>query len=493
MSDYEYHGIRLVQQPGAPPFYLTSAPAVELLEWCDVPRAKGDYMAGYQRVLDEKRVADLAEYLRLSPSNIIPGAVIIAIDADYVSVAETADQLFSLSIKEDTRSFEEKLQELWGEFTTRLGNEELTSAQVSFSVPDTGAEPDVSDGEALVESVDAVEATDEEFDDEDADEASYPTSYLASLTQELTEAVTDWSRLSPARQQAIQSYIDGVSKPGFIIDGQHRVFGAKDVSECDVRLPVVLLPALAFSEQVFQFYVLNSKARPLKPTELRRIISTSLTNAEIDNLYLRFKAAGIEAEEARWTLKMNTDPCSPFRSRIDFGYGEPGAVIPENVADQVVRAFMKMPKGRYRQLMSPLGERWVDPDKRLEIFFWLWNAIKDVYADAWKSAEIQADEGKKHQLFMKVSLLTLQSFLLSRFVTALPYRNPNDDPPLSSQEEVAKIVKSTLTNLPAEFFEREWKMKQIDTSEGRRQLALFMEGVWNNQGKLHGNLALFRG
>ena len=70
---------------------------------------------------------------------------------------------------------------------------------------------------------------------------------------------------------------------------------------------------------------------------MRRIVSTSLTNAEIADLYDRFKAAGVEAEEARWTLVLNTRPMSPFQGRIDFGYGEPGAIIPENVADQVVR------------------------------------------------------------------------------------------------------------------------------------------------------------
>jgi hypothetical protein len=55
------------------------------------------------------------------------------------------------------------------------------------------------------------------------------------------------------------------------------------------------------------------------------------------------------------------------------------------------------------------------------------------------------------------------------------------------------MVGSTLTNLPAEFFEREWRLKQIDTSEGRKQLLGFMDQVWNNQGKVHGNMTLYRG
>lgn len=512
---------------------MTSAPAAELLEWCDVPRAKGNYMAGYQRVLDNKRTADLATYLRLSPNNILPGAVIVAVDSDYVEITEVGDGLFEITVAEDDRDFETKLQELWGGFSTRLADEELTSAGIPFSAgTEAETNTDLAVGGSSEDSVDeshvALAATDEssnlrgeqsdvlpgetveafepieqgfdeepddtEDEDEDEDEgAPFPSSYLASLTQELTVAVKDWGAIPPERQEAITAFIEGVSKPGLIIDGQHRVFGAKDVSEHDVALPVVLLPGLDFAEQVFEFYVLNSKARPLKPTELRRIVSTSLTNREIDGLYDRFKAAGIEAEEARWTLELNTRPESPFRGRIDFGYGEAGAVIPENVADQVVRAFMKMPRRRYRQLINPLKDRWTDPKQRLEIFFWFWSAIKSEYADLWAEAEAQADKGEKPQLFMKVALLTLQTFVLDRFVTALPFRNDTDDPPLKTEEEVQKMVKSTLTNLPEEFFRKEWKMKQIDTSEGRRSLYGFMEFVWNNQGKVHGNLALFRG
>ena len=228
-------------------------------------------MAGYQRTLNPKRVLDAAEYLRLSPSNIMPGAVIIAVDEDYVSISGISSNLFSLKIVEDHRTFEEKLQELWGSFTSRLSNEELSSAGISYSTPSADdKEPllttDINELSATSSGMldEAIDNGMEENDEDD--EASYPTSYLASLANELTRAITDWDSLAADRQGAIRNYIEGVSKPGLIIDGQHRVFGAKDVSYHDVRLPVVLLPALAFSEQVFQFYVLNSKAKPLKPT-----------------------------------------------------------------------------------------------------------------------------------------------------------------------------------------------------------------------------------
>ena len=443
---------------------------------------KAKFMAGYQRPLNDRRVEDLADYIRRSPANLIPGAVIVAVDEDYVTVVEQAPGLYNLQIRGDDRDFQQQLEELFGAFSTRLSEEELNSAEVVVATP--GARAPSEDGES---------AEEEEEEEEEVEESEYPISYLAQVAKELQAALLDWSAVPTERQETIEDYISSVAKPGLIIDGQHRVFGAKNVSDHDVYLPLVILPGLAFAEQVFQFYVLNSKATALKPTELRRIVSTSLTNEEIEGLYERFRAAGIEASEARWTLTMNQSPASPFRGLIDFGFGTKGAVVPENVADQVVRGFMKMPQAKYKQLTAPLGEQWTNPDKRLEVFFWFWGAVKGYYKDLWEEAEQRAAEGVKHQLFMKAALLTLQSFLLKRFVTALPYRGQGEPPPLSSKDEVARMVASTLTNLPAEFFEKEWKMKQIDTAEGRKALEGFMDAVWDGQGKVHGNLGLYSG
>src|SRR5262245_52054547 len=83
---FEYEGVRVEQQPGAPVFYLISVKADDLLAWADVPRAKGDYMAGYQRLLNADRTSSVTDYLEKSENNIIPSAVIVAVDEDYVEV-----------------------------------------------------------------------------------------------------------------------------------------------------------------------------------------------------------------------------------------------------------------------------------------------------------------------------------------------------------------------------------------------------------------------
>ena len=438
MPTKRYQAIEVRQQPIAPAMYMISAAARELLDWCDVPRTKENYMAGYQRVLTSTRVTDISAYLRESPNNTLPGAIIVAADAEDVSIQKEGAAVF-IEVRDDTRDFKTKLEELFGGFTTRLSSEELSSADIEFS----------SENET------------EEYDDD----SEYPISYLALLAKELQDALIAWENISPERREAIKDYINGVSKPGLIIDRQ----------------------------QVFQFYVLNSKAKPLSPTELRRIVSTSLTNFEIEDLYKRFRKTGLDAEEARWTYEMNTSPHSVFRGLINFGFSKPGEIIPENVADQLVRSFMKMPRKRYASLMDPVSERWNEPDERLRIFFDFWKAVKTVYADAWGEAVAAAKEQKEQkQIFKKVALITLQRFLLDRFTTALPYRSRAASPPFMDEETTKEMVISTLENLPSKFFMLEWKMKQMDTSAGREILYDEMSKAWGGQGRNIGHLKLFR-
>ena len=190
---------------------------------------------------------------------------------------------------------------------------------------------------------------------------------------------------------------------------------------------------------------------------------------------------------------MNTSPDSVFKDLIDFGLGANGAIIPENVADQLVRGFMKMPQNRYKSLTENLSDRWTDTANRLAIFFDFWRAISDEYSDVWTEAESSAKKGEQHQMFMKVALITLQRFLLDRFVTALPYRSKGAQPPFSSRETIKEMIVSTLENLPSKFFSQEWKVKQMDTTNGRELLYDEMGKTWDNAGRNIGNQKLFRG
>src|SRR6185295_6520870 len=104
-SGHNYAALIVQQQPGAPVMYLTVASAADLLTWCDVPRGRGDYMAGYQRPLEARRTNSITSYLEQSPLNVVPGAIVVAVDSDYFT-ARSEGSIVHLSIREDQRSFD---------------------------------------------------------------------------------------------------------------------------------------------------------------------------------------------------------------------------------------------------------------------------------------------------------------------------------------------------------------------------------------------------
>lgn len=459
---FSYPAVEIRQQSGSPPMYVLGVAADELLEWADVPSAKADYMAGYQRVYNKDRAKSITDFLKLSPKNIIPGAIIVTVDSSNISTNVDAAGNSVLEVRVSRRPFVESLERVYQNFYDRLSE---------------------SEREILLSKEESSEQEESESDD-----AGSPESYLASLALELKKALENFDGLPEPRKAAIKSYIESVSKPGLIIDGQHRVFGAKDVAREPVNLPIVLLPGLDFSEQVFHFYILNNKAKPLTPTELRRTISTSLTNDEIDRLWERFEDAGVDPEATRWTHKINSDPASPFLGLIDFGLGGEG-FLKENVAFQVVSKFVKM-KPKYKILHKGVAAFDREDDGRLEYFYVFWNAIKLRYSDLW-SEGVAAGGG---QLFQKATLLVLQEYILDNLAQFTTMRSQMGDgvSPFKDLEDLDKAVQGCLSFLPPEFFGNEWQVKQVDTTEGHKFLRSQIELAIQNQGKFLGNQQLFK-
>jgi hypothetical protein len=465
-KSFSYRAIRVVQRPGATPFYLLSAPAQQILQWADVPRKKAQYMAGYQRELDDRHER-ITKYIEQSPLNVIPGAVIVALEESALKVEDDKAGGITITITHRERDVRSLIQDVYEQFLKRLSESEKASIS---QMP--------------------AEVSESELEEEGENDESIPQSYIAQLAAELRVAKDSNSTLPPERRAAVEDFVKGVSKPGLILDGQHRVFGAKDVLDFDVELPIVLMPGLPFAEQVFHFYVLNNKARPLRPTELRSTVSTSLTNKEIDELHARLRTSGVKAEEARWTYDMNNNAHSPFKGLIDFGLRDDVGFIPENVAYQVVSAFMKPPKN-YKLLIKDVTP-WEESDGvyKMSLFFAFWKAIATTYPKAW--ADGQKKDGNR-QIFYKASMLCLQEYLLETMVKAMPSRlQKKQGSPFNDPKELESEVRSNLYFLSEEFFTREWTETGLDTPERRRFLKGQIEEAISRQSQKLGSMALFK-
>lgn len=467
---FTYKAIEVIQTPTARPFYLLQDSAEKLLEWCDVPRKKEEFMAGYQRALDERH-RHITDFFTVDQSkgnngdNIIPSSIIIAARNENFSVKSRGENgAVEIEITIDSKDEQTNFNEVLSSLKQRLSQEELDSLSLEQIRED-------SLGDELEEEVEMP-----------------PESYLAQIVKLLEQTRGDLNNLDEELRGVVKDFISGVSKPGLILDGQHRVWGAKNVSDFPVHLPVVLLPGLSFSEQVFHFYVLNNKARPLNKTELRTIISTSLSKKEIEQLYDRFAQVGVTAEETEWTFRMNNDASSPFNSLIDLKLGPKNYPIAENVAYQLVSKFMK-PGKKYKQLFVDVPDWDQNNDYKLKLFFELWGTIKRLYPTAWEKAV----SGENRQILQKVNLINLQQYLFDQFNQMIPRRLAKREPsPFSSEDLLSQEVEVLLAYLKEEFFIKEWKAKGLDTSTGNKFFRDQLEESIRDQCSNLGNRALFK-
>lgn len=472
---FNYPAIEIKQTPNSKPFYMFSCKAVDILEWADVPKTKKEIMAGYQRELDDRHEKITEFFTEDDENNIIPNAIIIALNSgtyNFSPASSSNSKIHNLEIQYNKISEEDSIKRLREKLESRLSESELSSISVE------------NDEDDLISTVEQDE------DAEDSDDAVPPESYLAMITKVVRQAESDKSSLKNTVYESIVAFAKSMDKPGLILDGQHRVYGAKNVNDFDVELPVIILPGISHQEQVFHFYVLNNKAVPLKPTKLRTIISTSLGKNEIEKLYDRFKQAGVTAEQAEWSYKMANNSNSPFKGIVDInqGYG----VIKENVAYQLVSKFMKMNR-KYHLLWKDIPE-WDGDDKwdfRIERFFAFWSAIKDKYNSAWNEAI--TPNSKNKQILQKVCLLTLMEFVLNVLNTERPKQIARGiDSPFKDCEKLKEEVELTLDFIKEEFFTKEWKKKGLDTSRGHKLFSDALQTALDNQSRNLGNMTIFK-
>jgi DGQHR domain-containing protein len=462
MTSRRYSAIEVQQRPGVPPFYLLSCQASDLLQWADAPRKRAEVRAGYQRDLESRRVSRIAKFLELDAKNILPSAVLVAVRAGSYSIAKEDSGLSSITIELPDMDPAACRAAMENDLFGRLSDEERVIAS------------NLAQAEAQAD-----EEVEAENNDSDSD-ATPPPSYFAALAAE----IASYDRLPVERRAQLDDFVVSYAKPGLILDGQHRVFGAKEYEDVGVAisLPVVLLPGLATAEQVFHFYILNNTAKPLDKRQLRSIISTSLSRKEIDDLYSRFGQARVDPEQAQWTYRVNTDSESPFYGLINFGLRGEAGPLDDNVMDQVVTAFVKLPR-KYALLTKGVFD-WDSISYRLSLFYALWDAVRSMYPAAWQKG-IDGDG----QLFYKVALLKLQDYILETLKSALAYL---PESPFSSPERLRGDVVTALERLPEAFFLREWQVKSLDTRDGHDFFLRQIREVIEGDGKNIGNRRLFK-
>lgn len=101
--------------------------------------------------------------------------------------------------------------------------------------------------------------------------------------------------------------INSGKKSGWVIDGQHRLFGAMK-AEQDILIPVVAFRGLSLGEQIHQFVTINKEAKG---------VPTSLYYSLLKQLPAKLSSAETAKERAAdIALKLKSSELSPFSGRI---------------------------------------------------------------------------------------------------------------------------------------------------------------------------------
>lgn len=235
-------------------------------------------------------------------------------------------------------------------------------------------------------------------------------------------------------------------RPGLVIDGQHRMYGA-EMCDSDLRLNVVALINPDDEEIAFQFLVINGKASKV-PTDHVKLLALQYAEEDLAD---RLKTARMVLGRHTFVGIVDNSPESPFHKSVEWPTEPTDAdadrmnlVRPASV-EQAIAAIQK------KNLPDLAND-----DSLIEFFFTLWSAIRDRWRGLWTPDS---------KLLQKVGLVTLTTFVIEDLVPLADRGDIDLTDPDATRKEIEDNI---LRYLDPEFWKREWAAKSLDTSAGRQ-------------------------
>lgn len=548
--EYRYKALRIKQTKSEKMLILFSAPATEINIWAGVPQKKrfgtGEETVGFQREENTKRVESLGEFCG-NDENIIQNPLLCS--TRKISIASTRfepnpgeidgytqegnlivdipnyDSLTMLQILDYVRGYiQSRVPELAtttpeGAMITKLKEQAAECGHLALS----GDSYEESDEDLLDGQEDSPEMS-------ETGAALFEESHIMDFWQEVAcrHEVIKMMDTPPKDEflgftrDALISYL----RPIVLVDGQHRLRGALKAAENklnrpnvqdeietlitggepaeavqnkilnrEVRhLPVSLLLADDPAEQVFQFVVVNQKATPIGRALLGTIVSTSLSNEEMDNVATRLKDAGIELEQSQAITYLARHPESPFFGLVERGLaGDPKDLLQWGVFSSLVGIFRDLRGGKLFGYKNDYADAWKvrflpssgvvsnyteagfdtqgDYWRKLDgpwrdVFMAFFTKIRDVFGDtATTEAHNYWGKPRESNLFNKVSLTILSADFFQYLVETKKR--------IDSVEQIAELVDEWLEGTSKNYFNRDWNLSGVkkDSTGIRKQWA----------------------
>ncbi|MFM5581448.1 hypothetical protein [Aeromonas jandaei] len=525
--EYKYSAIKVVQSEESKPLILFGAPATDIINWAGIPQKKtmdsnNIETAGFQRTENNKRLEQLKSFYG-NTKNVVQNSLICGLKktegGSVEFISEEGNDFGYISIKCPdlaTEQFVVLFELLRKSLESRIGIK-----------PDSVDQLELSRLKEALNKEQEINFFDEVLSDEDDSESSElePDSFVfdeSHLNDFLMDVVARHEIAKEVNDEKIQrgdvflgferSAIISFLLPITLVDGQHRLRGAilaaneainsqpltdeianfiiegrgtadeaqkHFINKVSRRLPVSLLMEDDPKEQVFQFVVINQKATPIGKSLLGTIISTSLTNDEMEDVSDRLRESGIVLEEARAITWAAKSPESPFFNLVERGIQtDKKDLLQWNVMGSLIQIFRELNGGVLFHSKVDYAKRWkekhldesniVDSSNGISsfdnwrelngpwrtLFVVFWKKIRDEFSDV-KNEERPNYWGRPRtsNLFNKISLTILAADFFKYLVTTKAK--------LDDESSIIKIMDLWLEDVDRKYFDRNWDLTGV--------------------------------
>ena len=555
MVKYEYQAIKIRESGSGNYLVLFAAPATDIDRWAGVPQKKeigGQETTGFQREVNRRRLNSLKSFF-LNQQNIIQNPLLCAKRATGESdtvifvpdqdendetaavkgrIAIEAEDLMDLPLldlmKRVQQDIEQRVPDLKGKFPSDEVVRDLKQraeivTQASEQHPSSEDQEDESDAETEEEEGETNEP-------EDVGEVMFSQeSHIYDFWTEIAARVRVLEELNGSfREDTFLEYSKDAMvsflRPIVLVDGQHRLRGAIEaknslLEQDEIRseiekaidigeeaesvqqrveqrisrvLPISLLMSTDPAEHVFQFVVVNQRATPIGRALLGTIVSTSLSDDELQRVSERLDSAGIPLESSRAVAYLTRNPQSPFFDVVEKGYESDKDLLPWTVLVSLLKIFRDLKGGRlfhekvdnadtwrrkYLEVSAIVADCekkgfataydcWKQPDGVWrEVFMFFWRKVREEFASGTVGSHHYWGSPRQSNIFNKVYL----TILAADFFAYLCGRQIGID----SVDQVPSLVDEWTDGVSRDYFNRDWKLEGVkkDTTGIRKQWA----------------------
>lgn len=397
---------------------LFAAPAKALITWAGIPRKAWHIRMLFQRPITSGREAELKRFWDTAAKGedggviLGPTAIVVAIQGNPVVNNGMIDLSFQPIVDLEANPLDalpELVENLYPQIKMRLSDDQRAILAEFEVAPFDGPAPEIQHDYVF------------EFALQMAQMQADPARFLSEneIDQKaLTEIVLS---------------MESLCRPALVVDGQHRLWGAASADK-EIMLPVVGIPHCNWTDQIYQFVVINETAQKVETSLLTDIFGSSLTRTEQEVVRRKLSKSRVEVESRIAAVVASRDVNSPFYNMISLKIT---GAAPENykpyLTERTVRLLIdggnRFARGWrsddefYQEFVAPTfpvregWDSWSDGRWR-EYWIAFWSAVRDFYnAQAEKlGAEPLWRQDVQTNLTKGVTLRELQSLFMVKCV-----------------------------------------------------------------------------